>query len=70
MRLLKVMITSLLFLAGCETSKETLNKITYYKDERTGLCFVDNVTYYGYDVFTNVPCTPEVEKVISDSRRK
>ena len=43
-------------------------QITYVKDTRTNLCFVHNeVTMpnmVSYDVFTNVPCTPEVEALI------
>ena len=43
-------------------------KIQYVKDNRTELCFVYNVIENGhfvtYDVFTNVPCTPEVEALI------
>ena len=67
MRLLKLTIISLL-LCGCETTTETVTKLRYYKDDRTNLCFVQNRTYYGYDVFANVPCTPEVEKLVGETR--
>lgn len=46
-----------------------IKNISYYKDPRTGLCFVDNEMTTGqlavtYDIFSYVPCTPEVEKLI------
>lgn len=63
MRLLKGMIISL-FLFGCSTPTEEINKIRYYKDIRTNLCFVENYTYAGHIVFANVPCSPEVERLI------
>ena len=71
MHLLKV--SSLLLLVACgitnpaETKKE-IEQIEYYKDSRTNLCFVrsavENSNAIGYNVFTYVPCTPEVEKLI------
>jgi hypothetical protein len=66
MRLLKIAIINSVLLIGCHfsTSDEEVKQLEYYKDTRTGLCFVENVTYYGYDVFANVPCTPEVERLI------
>lgn len=77
MRLLKVMIISLL-LCGCDAAKldkeffptpqESAQKINYVKDNRTGLCFVYNPVNNGHgftqDVYTNVPCTPEVEGLL------
>lgn len=51
------------------TEAEAVNKIRYYKDERTGLCFVvSNVSEYPVgtaSVYSYVPCSPEVEKLIS-----
>lgn len=62
-----------LFLVGCgisgptETKKEA-QTIDYYKDERTGLCFarsaVENSNGFGHNIFSYVPCTPEVEKLL------
>lgn len=48
------------------TTKEVAQQIVYVKDERTGLCFVHNLVYtdINSDVFTYVPCTPEVIKLI------
>lgn len=62
------MISSLLMisiLAGCANSLE-YDKPVYIKDKRTNLCFVRNVVYTSPNsfVYTNVPCTPEVEKLI------
>ena len=63
----------LLCLVGCgmtgpsETNKEA-QTLEYYKDNRTGLCFVrntvENSNGFSYNVFTYVPCTPEVEALI------
>jgi len=77
MRLLKVAIISLL-LFGCSeenrkkffpTAAERTEGIRYVKDQRTGLCFVYNYVDSsaqggGGAVFANVPCSPEVEKLI------
>ena len=68
-------IVLLLCLIGCsnETRKEwfptraeAANSILYVKDTRTGLCFVSNeiLTDINSIVLTNVPCTPEVEKLL------
>jgi hypothetical protein len=67
----------LLFLVGCNdqvkksllpSETDRVEKLTYHKDSRTGLCFVHNVVYSSTTVnshiFTEVPCTPEVEKLI------
>jgi PBP1b-binding outer membrane lipoprotein LpoB len=76
MRLLKVVIISLV-LTGC--SEKAMNEafpseyqraqnLSYVKDERTNLCFVHNYVQNSslgtYHIFTNVPCSPEVEKLI------
>lgn len=64
-----------LLIVGCSTpqeiedikarrKQEEIAELSYHKDNRTGLCFVRNQTTHGYVVFTNVPCTPEVEKLI------
>jgi hypothetical protein len=51
------------------TSTDEVNNISYYKDNRTNLCFAKNVFQNGTSMFNeyiyvNVPCTPEVEKLI------
>ena len=61
-------------LMGCDqklipTPQGRVQYIRYYKDERTGLCFVDNTVNNGHvpfddHIYTNVPCSPEVEKLI------
>lgn len=66
-----------LLLIGCNedfrkenfpTVKEEANQIRYYKDSRTNLCFaMSQVGEYPVGtatIFANVPCTPEVEKLI------
>jgi hypothetical protein len=64
----------LLVLVGCGITNPTQTKqeaqtLEYYKDTRTNLCFVrnavENSNGFAYNVFTNVPCTPEVEKLIT-----
>lgn len=72
----KILFLSL-FLLSCKeirkelliTGNEEVQSIRYVKDHRTGLCFVFNYvapTAYGGGglVFTNVPCSPEVEKLL------
>lgn len=43
---------------------EAGRNLTYFRDERTGLCFaaVQSTSYYGYMVtsIANVPCEPRV----------
>jgi hypothetical protein len=73
--ILKILLVFLVI--GCDenTKKEFFpspaqkaNSITYVKDERTQLCFVynyvTNSSMGSYDIFTNVPCSPEVEKLL------
>lgn len=63
-------------LGACEAARagifpslrEKANKITYTKDDRTTLCYAHNVVQddhgLNWDVFTNVPCSQEVERLI------
>lgn len=73
----KILLLCLLLLACDEETRRRMNptpqeeaqEIHYVKDNRTGLCFVYNSIGMsaqggGGDVYTNVPCTPEVEKLI------
>lgn len=48
------------------TVQEQALRVTYVKDSRTNLCFVYNsvLTDVNSVVFTNVPCSPEVERLI------
>lgn len=43
--------------------KENINHIMYVKDKRTNLCFGGDWGT-GITMFANVPCTPEVEKLL------
>lgn len=63
----------LLCLVGCgmtgpAETKQEVQSVQYYKDNRTGLCFVRNTVTnsnaFTDNVFCNVPCTPEVEALI------
>lgn len=63
----------LVCLVGCTTTPTQTKKqaagLEYYKDTRTNLCFVRNIVYdsngFGNNVFSNVPCTPEVEQFVT-----
>lgn len=44
-------------------TKSLSEDLEYYKDTRTGLCFSGMYIGYYATAITNVPCTPEVEKV-------
>lgn len=65
----KFILLVALSLIGCDAikqsnqqdSKETVNSATYYKDNRTQLCYAQLTMRLD---FTNVPCTPEVEKLL------
>lgn len=73
---MKKLIFVILFLIACNPEqrkeffpsvKEQADQLTYVKDHRTNLCFVWNPVYTSgmtSDTFVNVPCIPEVEKLI------
>lgn len=67
---MRSLIIGLMLCVGCTSATEEVNEMGYYKDGRTGLCFAYNRTYGGHPVFTNVPCTPEVEFLIRVGREK
>lgn len=50
-------------------TKQKVQELEYYKDSRTELCFVRNYVInsngFSDNVFANVPCTSEVEKLIN-----
>lgn len=70
-------ILLLLALVACDKNSvhefisphDNVADVTYVKDSRTGLCFaVSYVSEYPVgtaDVYTSVPCSPEVEKLIT-----
>jgi hypothetical protein len=76
MRFLKVMTISLFLVCCSEQSRadffpseaKKAQSLMYVKDNRTNLCFVHNYVTNSnlgsYDIYTNVPCTPEVEKLL------
>jgi hypothetical protein len=66
---MKILLLSLL-LVGCSSDLNPFysienppNHISYYKDQRTHLCFA-----YYFDNFSYVPCTPEVEQLLTQSK--
>lgn len=75
---MKTIIVLALCLLACDeqtrkelapTASEEANKIVYYRDSRTGLCyaasFVGEYPFGTATVFSNVPCSPEVEKLLA-----
>jgi len=68
-----ILAISLLGLFACETPTQEVNNLSYYKDERTGLCFVlnsvsSNPVPGSQSIYCYVPCTPEVEKIIAEQK--
>jgi hypothetical protein len=70
---MKKFLLLFVLLVGCgptdiASTNAQVQYMEYYKDNRTGLCFVRNYVGDGhggyYNVFTYVPCTPEVEKYL------
>ncbi len=75
---LLILLSIVLFLTGCDskTQKEAngekggmSDSMIYFKDKKTNLCFASIYSFsHGLankvDSFTNVPCTPEVEKLL------
>lgn len=47
-----------------ERAETIVQNPIYVKDVRTNLCFVVSRTTHGYEVLSNVPCTPEVLSLI------
>lgn len=47
-----------------DTSQYIKERMHYYKDKRTGLCFIANNLGWNSSIITNVPCTVEVENQI------
>jgi hypothetical protein len=78
---MKLILICLLMLVGCERAErnqqkaiqESANNIQYIKDQRTGLCFVQSyVSEYPIGtatIYTNVPCSPEVELLIKQDKK-
>jgi hypothetical protein len=74
---MKKLLIFLVLMVGCdkaqpsETDERFLARsLVYFKDNRTNLCFAKRSVPpngFGFDGgnVTNVPCTPEVEKLIS-----
>jgi hypothetical protein len=60
-----LLLVLVLFVASCGTNEEWALKLNYFKDSRTGLCFAERAWGMETGVVTNVPCTPEVERMIN-----
>lgn len=73
-----LIVIALLSTIGCNaetrkslapTTEEKAGMVKYVKDPRTNLCFaVSWVSEYPIgqaDIYSNVPCSPEVEKLVS-----
>lgn len=67
---MKKILLICLMLSGCDFKMpaEQADEISYYKDHRTNLCFAENHVIssngFKFTVFSYVPCTAEVEKLI------
>ena len=71
---MKSLIVLTVFLLACspeslkQQQKESIdygmNTLEYCKDTRTGLCFAGCNLGWQTSVLANVPCTPEVERLI------
>lgn len=70
---MKYILILAIFIMGCETLKQQgieneknlINQdLSYYKDSKTGLCFAAISIGSTAQSVTNVPCTPEVERLI------
>lgn len=75
--LLGLLALFVLHVAACETKEEAVqhNKkaladrvemFGYFKDPRTNLCFAGYGMGWNYGLLANVPCSPEVEKLIKE----
>lgn len=64
----KVKIILLLLLVpsciGVKENSESINRMHYYKDDRTNLCFMGRSIGWEVGLLTNVPCTPEVLNLV------
>ena len=71
----KLLLIGCFVFLGCETPEESSRRqvnsnldtlsgqLEYYKDTRVNLCYSGMYIGYQYGTLTNVPCTPEVEKI-------
>jgi hypothetical protein len=67
MKKLVLAMVACVLVSGCNNYSPQEQKkihIHYIKDERTGLCFAGGNWNYDGALFTNVPCTPEVERML------
>ena len=74
--MLKYVLASVFLLAGCEEfdrgaydeqerrAKSYSSGLIYIKDARTNLCFATYSLGYDNGSFANVPCSPEVLKLV------
>lgn len=69
----------LLCLVGClptgaQATQKEVQSLEYYRDERTNLCFVRNTVTnsngFTDNIYTHVPCTSEVLKLIPQPTTK
>ncbi len=67
----QIIIAICLFTIGCPNEQaqhdrqvQTANKISYWKDSRTNICFASLNLGWDSATMASVPCTPEVERLI------
>lgn len=63
---MKKYLITITILLGCSSFNEEgrMVDIVYTKDRRTNLCFASMYPTSTQYVLTNVPCTPEVERLV------
>jgi hypothetical protein len=49
---------------SCANNSDRIESMEYFRDTRTGLCFAAQALGFNQAVMTNVPCTPDVERLI------
>jgi hypothetical protein len=54
---------------ACDSTGERIDRMKYFKDSKTDLCFAAQSLGFNNGVMTNVPCTPEVERLIKDGEK-
>lgn len=59
-----LVLAVVLLTMACVDSHTEVNKINYFRDNHTGLCFAAYRLQSPNGLLTNVPCTPEVERLI------
>jgi hypothetical protein len=63
-RRLFTFLSVVLLTISCVNNSDRIESMEYFRDSKTGLCFAAKHMYANNAVMTNVPCTPDVERLI------